>query len=152
MLVYIVQSSVCALNSVCFCFVEQKKAREEDDAAWQFFESLLESHDEVDALPPALSNQNAAYAALSAQQKEYFHNELLPRLLERKDDLTAADGKNGAFGIYNAATWMRILCALSSVEFARRSHVNDCLHSTHAAKRQIAAAKHIHVTLVRLVA
>ena len=48
-------------------FSEEKKARYDERAAWQFFEqSLIEPLNDDTPLPPALAAHNAAYAALTA--------------------------------------------------------------------------------------
>ena len=113
-------------------FTEEEKARSDERAAWRFFNEKLRSPlDNNSPLPPALAAQQAAYDALNVQQKQHLSATLIPLLIKRKDELAASDGKNRRFGVYNASAWMRILIALSHVDFSRRTHIYDCMHSTH---------------------
>ena len=85
-----------------FVAEEAKKLEDERDA-WRFLEtSLNEPLGDVDSLAPALASQKAAYSALSREQKAYLSRILVPRLLARKDELTADDGKIDAHGTIDA--------------------------------------------------
>ena len=106
------------------------KTLQDERTAWKFFEQTLNKPlDAVDSLPPALTGQKAAYSALSQEQKEYLSFVLIPLLLARQGELA---GYVEAFDAnFDAITWLRIMCALSTFDDAKRTDSNDCCISTH---------------------